>query len=138
MKLTTRPVTIEDAKLLLGWKNEEDTRKNSIVTDAVIEFSDHLQWLTKRLQADPLNFWVILLDDEPVGDVRLEGQEISIRMDKKYRGMGLATQAIAMFSGPLCAKIRTHNIASMRVFLANGFRPVEHVECDAPYLIFKK
>lgn len=138
MKLNTRLVTIEDAEMLLGWKNEEDTRKNSIATDAVIEMVDHMSWLSKRLQDTPLNFWVILLDDEPVGDLRLEGQEISIRMDKKYRGMGLATQVIAMFSGPLVAKVRTHNIASMRVFLANGFRPIEHVDCNSPYLIFKK
>lgn len=136
MKLSFRAVTMEDAELLLSWKNEEDTRKNSIATDAVIQMEDHLKWLSERVLRE--EFYIILLDDQAVGDVRLEGDEISIRMDKKYRGMGLATQVIAQFPYANTAKIRTHNVASMRVFLANGFRPAEHVGGEAPYLIFKR
>jgi RimJ/RimL family protein N-acetyltransferase len=144
MEITLRPATMDDAELLLRWKNEEDTRKNSIVTDEVIKMENHLKWLEATLLDWSTTFRIILLDGVPVGDVRtqiqLESnmQEISIRMDKQYRGMGLATQVIAMFNGPLLAKIRAHNIASMRVFIANGYRPEKFVDGPAPYYIFRK
>lgn len=141
MALTLRKVEMTDAADLLRWKNEEDTRKNSIVTDAMIDLDDHIKWLTKTLADSTVEFYIILDDGERVGDVRLnhvEETEISIRMDKKCRGRGLATQVISMFKAPLLAKIRAHNVASMRVFITNGFRPDEYVEKPVPYYIFRK
>lgn len=137
-----RKVTMEDAENLLKWKNEEDTRKNSIVTDAVILMEDHLKWLEKTLADKNVDFYIIENDGLPLGDVRLERKdkeaEISIRMDKASRGLGLATQIIALFRGPLMAKIRIHNLASMRVFIANGYRPTDYITEPVPYLIFRK
>lgn len=140
--ITLRKATIDDADMLLGWKNEEDTRKNSILTDAVIDLFDHTMWLRKTLADPAVDFNIILDDGKPVGDVRVnpwrDEREISIRMDKKCRGRGLATQVIALFRGPLVAKIRAHNVASMRVFIANGYRPEEYIEQPVPYYIFRK
>lgn len=142
MALTLRKVTIDDAEDLLRWKNEEDTRKNSIVTDAVIDLFDHMEWLKKTLADPTVEFYIIKDGSQSVGDVRLnhgeKETEISIRMDKSCRGRGLATQVIAMFKSPLTAKIRVHNVASMRVFIANGYRPEEFIAEPAPYLIFRK
>lgn len=140
MKITLRPVTMADAEVLLGWKNDADTRKNAILTDAVIEMENHLVWLENRLQRG--EFYIILLDGVMAGDVRIERDgsvgEISIRIDPKFRGNGLATQVIPMFGGELVAKIRAHNIPSMRVFIANGFKPLEYIEKPVPYYLFIK
>ena len=140
--ITKRKVTLDDADMLLSWKNEEDTRKNSIVSDAKIDIVDHVHWLRKTLANPDIEFYIILDDNKAVGDVRInpwEGErEISIRMDKQYRGRGLATQIIALFRGPLVAKIRAHNVASMRVFIANGYRPEQFIDGPAPYYIFRK
>ena len=140
--ITLRDVTMDDAEMLLRWKNEEDTRKNAILTDAMIAMDDHRKWLERTLADHTVQFQIILDDGEPVGDVRVNlwngEREISIRMDKKCRGRGLATQVIALFRAPLVAKIRAHNIASMRVFIANGFRPEQYITDPVPYYIFRK
>jgi RimJ/RimL family protein N-acetyltransferase len=141
MSLTLRKAQMKDAQMLLGWKNEEDTRRNSIVTDKVIAVADHLKWLERTLADDSVELYVIEDSGFPIGDVRLDKgaeTEISIRMDASCRGRGLATQVIAMFKSPLTAKIRVHNVASMRVFIANGYRPEEYVAEPAPHLIFRK
>lgn len=137
-----RKVTMEDAENLLKWKNEEDTRKNSIVTDALILMEDHVKWLEKTLADANVDFYIIENEGAQLGDVRVERKgaesEISIRMDVSSRGAGLATQIIGLFRGALMAKIRVHNLASMRVFIANGYRPNEYVAEPVPYLIFRK
>ena len=98
--INLRKVTIEDAENLLRWKNEEDTRKNSIVTGELIKMEDHLVWLQKTLNDPSVDFWIIEDDGVPMGDLRLNHgkteTEISIRLDKAARGKGLATAVIGM------------------------------------------
>ena len=132
---------MDDADILLAWKNEEDTRKNSIVTQDIITRENHLSWLKECLSDSNRELNIILLDEAPVGDVRLDKGneiEISIRLDRKYRGKGLATAVIGMFPAPLIAKIVTRNLASMRVFISNGFKPYEYVQGKVAYYIFRK
>ena len=146
-----RRVTMADAENLLKWKNEEDTRKNSIVTDAVIKIEDHLVWLEKTLNDPTVDFWIVEYDGQDMGDVRLnhgeEETEVSIRLDKSCRGKGLATDVIGIMSRlknykldpdlskvnckRLVAKITAHNLASMRVFITNGYKPYEYIR--VPY-----
>lgn len=140
--ITLRQVNINDAKNLLKWKNEQDTRNNSIVSTQPITLVNHMEWLKKTLADPNISFYIIDINGEPAGDVRLNYSdnetEISIRMDKKYRGMGLATQVIGMFHGHLIAKIVAHNIPSMRVFIANGYRPAKFLTEPVPHYIFEK
>jgi len=124
--------------MLLGWKNDPETRNNAIVTSAEIRLDDHMRWLTSTLGNPGINLQVILMDGEPVGDVRIDYEtEISIRLDPKHRGKGLATQVIAMMIGAYEAKILPHNIASLRAFIKNGYLPVRFVEGVTSYYIFK-
>lgn len=133
--------------MLLGWKNERDTRMNSIVTHDKILLKNHLKWLEKTLTSKSHFLFIALYDGKPVGDVRFDRLrngdfEISIRMDKKYRGKGLATKVISLAElfmfDPTClvAKIVAHNINSMRVFISNGYKPEKFV--DNTYYIFRK
>lgn len=142
--INLRKVTIEDAGNLLKWKNEEDTRKNSIVTGEMIKLEDHLVWLKKTLEDPSIDFWIIEDDGLPMGDLRLNHgrteTEISIRLDKASRGKGLATAVVGMVecSNKLVAKIVAHNLASMRVFISNGYKPYEYIQGEVNYYIFKK
>lgn len=149
MSITFRKATMDDALDLLKWKNELDTRMNSIVTDEEIKIDDHLIWLAKTLADRDVEFWIIEKDGEAIGDLRLNHREreseISIRLDKRFRGKGVATEVIGMVNPGsipkgrrLVAKIRAHNIASMRSFIVNGFRPERFIESPVSYYVFKK
>ena len=128
--ITLRPATMEDAKFLLEIKNDKATRMNSIITDEIIKWEDHIVWLEKRLESPGMN--VIELNGDPVGDMRFDtikgGHEISIRLHKDFRGQGIATKAISRALGKLTAYIVEGNIPSMRTFIGNGFRPVKYIK----------
>lgn len=113
---------MDDAQMLLRWKNDPLTIKNSIVTDKLITMKNHLRWLRKHLG----EISIIIVDNTPVGDVRISNGEIAIKLDIKYRGRGLGAEAIKLASRgkKLTAKIVKHNIPSMRVFIQNGYLPV--------------
>ncbi len=142
--ITLRNVTMADAADLLKWKNEADTRRNSLLPEVVIEMKDHLVWLERTLSDPSVQFFIIEKDGRAVGDLRLnEGSdetEVSIRLDREFRGQGLATRVISMVprGKPLMAKIVSHNIPSMRVFIANGYRPAEYCDTTPSYYVFRK
>ena len=142
-KIKLRPVTTADAVDLLRWKNDPETRRNSIVTQDEIKLEDHLIWLRRTLDDSTIQFFIVELEGKPIGDLRLNpldtGEtEISIRLDVSTRGLGIATQVIGMVRGLLLAKIVSHNVASMRSFIANGFRPEAFIEGLVSYYLFKK
>lgn len=145
-----RLATMEDAVDLLRFKNEADTRKNSIVSHDEIKMENHLVWLKQHIQDPDCELYVITNNGTPIGDVRFDHLgaeiEISIRMDKAYRGFGMATSIVG-FAGSimqantgktLVAKIVEGNVASMRVFIANGYRPEVYEKGETSYYIFKK
>lgn len=144
--ITFRKATMDDAADLLKWKNEFDTRMNSIVTTDEIKGGPHLIWLANTLADRSVEFLIIELGGEAIGDLRLNHSEreieVSIRMDKKFRGQGLATQVIGLITEPgkkpLAAKIVAQNLASMRVFISNGYRPEEYVQGPVNYYVFKR
>lgn len=128
-----RPVRFTDALFLLSWKNDPATRKNSIVTEDEIRFSDHLKWLKKRLKSP--GFYIIMDDNKMCGDIRFDiGDEIevSIRMSPLFRGKGIATKALKLgmqlHPNNLVAKIVWGNLPSYNLFTSAGFIPYALVE----------
>jgi UDP-4-amino-4,6-dideoxy-N-acetyl-beta-L-altrosamine N-acetyltransferase len=138
-----REATMDDALDLLQWKNDWDTRRFSIVTDAVILWVDHIRWLERRLH-NP-GFFIIMEGDEKLGDLRFDiGEEIevSIRICRKHRSKGVATNALRMgmeLYKPLVAKVVDGNVGSYTLFTHAGFIPVEHREENGRgYTILKR
>jgi RimJ/RimL family protein N-acetyltransferase len=116
MKL--RPMKISDAKLMFKWKNYPETRRFALLTHKKIKLADHLRWLKNNLQ----HFQII---NDNMGAIRVQDKEVSIWIDRKYWGQGLATEAIKKVSKKgYTAKIVVDNIASQKVFIKNGFRPI--------------
>lgn len=115
-----RTATMNDAKNLLKWKNQADTRKFTIATHDKIKMSDHLKWLKDNLDSN------YIIGDN-LGTVRLHDNEIAIRIDTKHQGKGIAEQAIKHFRrGAMTAKIVEGNIKSMRLFIKCGFKPISY------------
>ncbi|CAA7623559.1 UDP-2,4-diacetamido-2,4,6-trideoxy-beta-L-altropyranose hydrolase [Magnetospirillum sp. SS-4] len=134
MNLTLRPATADDGEDLLAWRNDPDSRANSLDT-AEVSRERHFDWLGHVL-ADPERTMLIgMLGGTKVGMARFDrcrpGEwRVSIGMAPTARGRGLgrsllgfAIQALERRHGPglLIADIRAANRPSRRIFTACGF-----------------
>lgn len=128
----TRPMTMEDSDFMLELKNYPETRAYAIVTHEEIKKEDHEKWLAKNF----LFFFVIMRGEERIGVVRIFGGEISIWLDRKFWGLGIATSVIkAVAKKGNTAKIVDGNVASFKAFVRSGFVPVAHSMVDKYYLL---
>jgi len=125
-----RPVTFEDADILLKWQCHESTRKYARNTKAPTD-AEHREWLRNYLDRNDSVFAMILHNGEPSGALRLDpvlgGLEISIHTDpSKYRqGIAKEALALAMRCTPrmtLFAKVLPENVASHALFKSAGFK----------------
>ena len=132
-----RNMTMADADKMLEWKNYFETRQFTIQSHDEISKEAHYKWLPDNLKY----FKVIEIDGKPCGAVRVQENEISIWVDRDYRGKGIATFIIEQISEiGMIAHIVDGNVGSMKCFIRAGFEPIKYVittkSCN--YYIFKK
>src|SRR5206468_4968774 len=85
MKL--RNMTMKDADKMLEWKNYPETRKFALASHAPIKRRNHLEWLAKNIRF----FRIVMHGHDVCGAVRVQGNEVSIWIDRDFWGQGLAT-----------------------------------------------
>ena len=138
MEITQRTATLDDAAVLLTWRNHPSAREFSLHSE-LIPSEEHLQWLTarlKRVQIEP--FLLFAADHEVIGMSRLdavaestEKYEISILIDPIQHGKGMGTRILNMtcetfFSlypdNTIVANVHQHNFVSKKLFTNAGFR----------------
>ncbi len=138
-----RPATSDDAELLLRWRNEPFTVAASL-TPRTVDRDEHLAWLANVLN-DPLRQLFIVEDARnPVGMARADVHdgtcELSWSVDSDHRGKGLAKEIVAALiagvSGPLTARIRVDNLASIRVATQAGLKLIR--ESDGVFVFERK
>jgi RimJ/RimL family protein N-acetyltransferase len=124
-----RPATMDDASLLLGWRNDPVTRASSIRGEA-IERDDHLRWLEGSLASATRDLRIAIEDGVPVGTVRIDrhddgSRELSWTVAPEARARGLGTRMVATITAeigePLVARIFAQNVASRRIAEQAGF-----------------
>ncbi len=139
-----------DARTLLDWANDPDTRRNSFRSDG-ITWEEHIGWFEACLKNPNIDFYICCCEDQPVGQVRLncEGEigVVSYSIAREARGQGIGSQIIqliekeALRSRPelttLSGSVKTENVASQRIFEKNGYRK-ETVQASEPYLRYIK
>lgn len=127
-----RPMTMDDADFMLSLKNDPDTRNFALLTSEVIKREDHIKFLEKNID----QFQVIEDNGAKAGALRVQDNEISIWLDKDFRGRGLASKAIkrSKYVG-MKAKIVCGNIKSLQAFIGEGFFPVEFIHAPVPHYI---
>lgn len=124
-----RPATMDDAELLYAWRNDPVTRQNSINPEPV-EWAGHVSWLGKRLSLEAPGLF-IAVTSEPVGTVRIDGDEISYTVAPEHRGKGIATKMLTLARerfGAKEAQIKTENLASISAATKAG----HHVQIIKP------
>ena len=129
-QMNLRPATMEDACRLFEWRNDIQTRKNSIDMDEV-PWEDHVEWLRKSLSSPTRTLMIAERDGVPVGTVRIDREgfrasQLSWTVAPDFRGSGVGREMVSHFAdvltGKLIAYIKRENIASQRIAEATGFR----------------
>ncbi|MEY4669663.1 MAG: hypothetical protein RL518_2362 [Pseudomonadota bacterium] len=146
-EISIRDARIEDAEILLAWRNDPEARSMFVSQDQVSP-EEHVTWLRETLERDDRVLLMGSLGDHAlVGVVRFDIDRsrrkinVSININPAMRRMGLSSKlleaAIASLKdrvkGPdagfaLEAQIRHENKASLRCFQRVGFTQAENDE----------
>ena len=121
-RCSLRKATINDAALLLNWRNDVRTVEASHSTKQV-EFSEHMAWLSGALVDNTLKLFICERQGAPVGTVRAHLKQgvwvLSWTVAPEFRGQGIAKEmvalAVASLCGPFRAEVKEGNVASMSV-----------------------
>ena len=117
-----RPATVDDADLLLEWRNDPETRNASHNT-AEVQREEHVSWLKKTLNNTSRQLYIAEENGIPVGTVRadlVDGvHELSWTVAPNARGRGVATRMVALLarqiSQPIRAEVKSGSTASARI-----------------------
>ena len=129
MNIILRNSTMDDAAMLLDWRNDEDARKQSFNTD-VVPLENHLKWLAAVLANPSRQLFVAEADGVPAGTIRADkdadgSSELSWTVAPEMRGRGIGkamlVAACELLSGDLTTQVKTENAASMSMALSVGF-----------------
>jgi RimJ/RimL family protein N-acetyltransferase len=137
MNITMRNATLDDAELLLAWRNHPSTRKFSRQPEP-INFEEHIEWLTARLSKIKIEPFYLFFDEfRPIGMSRLDSItelvqkfEISILVDPQKQGMGIGAKILRLTCEnffdlnpdyTIVAHINQSNFISQKLFKNAGF-----------------
>lgn len=120
--ITLRPVSLDDAEMLLEWRNDPETRGASHNQDPV-DREEHIAWLTRQLANPDMRMLIAEHDGRAVGTVRAEADrgawQLSWTVAPPARGQGHAKAMVAALANsikePVRAEIKTGNMASIKV-----------------------
>ena len=132
MKL--RKAVMDDAELILKWRNDEKTRENSFSSD-VIALEDHIKWLSRKLEDPKCHMFMLEDDGESVGNIRLDVLdkddvgEISYMIAPDKRGKGYGKKILALVEEEARSKgikvltglVKDENVASRKCFENAGY-----------------
>ena len=128
MKL--RKATFDDWELLLNWRNDPSTRKNSFTEDKVTA-TTHKLWFNDSLMNPRRNISILEENEIPVGTIRADILSkdkylLSWSISPTQRGKGYGTKILEMFlqnkNGEFIAEIKPENIPSIKMAENNGFK----------------
>jgi RimJ/RimL family protein N-acetyltransferase len=123
-----RPATMDDAERLFAWRNDPETRAQSLTTDRV-PWDDHVAWLERSLAMPERTLLIAEVAGTPVGTVRLDGEEMSWTVAPEHRRKGYAKEMVRLaLPRDATAQIKRGNLASQKVARAAGLQLVEDGE----------
>ena len=139
VKRDIRLATLADLALMHEWVNADDSLKWKKEAEHIISKEEHAEWFQSRLTDPVTQIWIILDDDAPSGQVRLEKKGDLVYVDiyvvAGVRGTGLAGFALnesinrytKLFgSEKFCAIVNSKNEMSEKLFVKNGFYKDEY------------
>jgi RimJ/RimL family protein N-acetyltransferase len=134
MRLCLRSILPEDSAILLRWRNDPETRRNSVNTTEVSP-EEHARWFHRMITLNPQRIAIAEMDGMRVGVIRLDWNdehdscEISFTVAPEHRRKGLGFRIVqqetqSLSNVRLLAKVKAANIGSRRIFERLGFRAI--------------
>jgi len=98
-------------------------RRFSVVSHNKIRKADHIKWLKDHSQE--IN--IVMKGRNRIGMFRVAyDKEVSINLHPRYRGKGYGQKVLEWCPKGVWAKIVQENIASMNLFMSNGFKIIRY------------
>ena len=139
-KIYLRRAKASDMDIFYAWRNEDEVRKNSFQKDWV-KYKEHETWFLKALSSPKEKMYVLLVNDERIGQIRLtlkdEGLYITYSIAREYRGQGYGKILLRLMENEvyednhdtkLIAEVKKQNVASQVVFKTMGYQETEGEE----------
>lgn len=128
MNLIFRKAKLEDSLRILEWRNDIETRANSLQQNE-IKPEEHQEWFRRSLVNPNRLIYMVEDDAAVVGVIRtdtVEGErELSWIISPDHRGRGygkkMLSQFVATHPYQYFARIRKQNEASLKMAFAAGF-----------------
>ncbi len=127
------PVSHDDLDYLYALQCIKGIREFALDSN-IPKYDDHIKWFNNKLKSNTTKIFKIADNDNVIGVVRLDSlldstksiAEISLTIDPEYAGKGYAKRTISRIIkatdlDTYRAVIHENNIASQKVFSANGF-----------------
>ena len=141
-----RQVVKEDCDLIFEWVNDAECRENSINT-AMISYEEHLNWFINKLNSKDCIMFLLFVDDQPVGQIRLQldlpQAMISYSVGARYRGHGYGKLLIQLMEREVMKNeeikylrgiVKLQNIKSQNIFKEFGYKGT----CYEDYIEYNK
>ena len=139
--LRLRKATMEDAKMLLDWRNDPETRANSFQKDNV-SWEEHITYLRTTLADEQTALFVAEVGNEAVGTGRVVFRQkrysLSWTVAPQHRGQGVGKRLLAAMIALLPdgvefeAEVLENNEASRRMAESAGMT-VDYIENGIVY-----
>lgn len=143
MSLFLRYATMDDAKLLYEWRNDEVVRKNSFNTNEIV-YEEHIKWLKNFLEDEFCKIYIIVDYEKNVGQIKVRiidnEAEVGYSIGKNYRGYGYGTKSLILikeqikkdfpYVGKIVGRVKIDNEVSQRAFEKAGYK-VGYIQYDS-------
>lgn len=132
-----RLANFSDCKDLYNWRLDPITMK-MFFNKNYFTYSSHKQWFNNNLNVNNTKIYIGTIKNEKIGVVifklKKEYSSISINLNPKFRGRGVSKKFLDLCiskylftcKSNLIAKIFIHNIASIKIFRAIGFKTLKY------------
>ena len=140
MKL--RLSTINDASLLLEWRNDKKTQQNSFNSEE-ISLETHLKWFSSSIESPNRDIFIAEENGIPVGTIRVDVissnyKELSWSIAPSHRGNGygklMLNTLVSSYPSVYLAKIKKENSPSIKMVENNDFEFLEEVSGVMSYV----